>query len=434
MSLIFKRNLLKSRRLHLQLRFFHRSGLYCWNLPKFAELDQSYLCNLDNIPKIQENISRRKGVGNITLVNKLYNKLKTLSSIDPEYCSIQNDFYKECLLIPNKTHPDVYNLGENPKVLRYIGEKRDFDFAHKEFYEIVKKLNLARTEHLGNVSGSKSYFLLGDLAELEHALVRYFVNNLIKCNFQLVSVPDILPRDVVESCGMSTRGDRTQVYSLDSNLHGPDLCLSGTSEIALAGYLSGEILDYRDLPLKLCAVSRCYRAETSNLAEERGIYRVHEFTKVEMFLVSTPDTSDDILEDIRSHQEELFESLDLHFQVLDMPPHELGAQAYRKYDIEAWMAGRNMYGEISSCSNCTDYQSRRLNIQYRKPDGTLDFVHTLNGTACAIPRLLIALVETNQQRNGTINIPLKLQKYMSNKTCFGQQKGIPHLSLIKNKK
>ncbi|KAJ8961476.1 hypothetical protein NQ318_014724 [Aromia moschata] len=271
------------------------------------------------------------------------------------------------------------------------------------------------------------------MAELEQALINYCVEKLILNGFQFVSVPDILPRLVIESCGMHTRGDRNQVFTLDSKLHQPDLCLSGTSEMALAGFLTSKVFSEDELPVKLAAVSRCYRAETSSVAEERGIYRVHEFTKVEMFVVSKPEESDSVLEDIRILQEENFNSLGLHFQVLDMPPHELGAPAYRKYDLEAWMPGRDLYGEISSCSNCTDYQSRRLNVKYKDKYGDLRFVHTLNGTACAIPRLLIALTETGQDKRGVITIPEPLHRFMAGKTFIGRQ-NIPELKLNKTKK
>ncbi|CAH1971676.1 unnamed protein product [Acanthoscelides obtectus] len=273
------------------------------------------------------------------------------------------------------------------------------------------------------------------MAELEHALVNYFLENLIvNHGFELISVPDILPRDVIERCGMKTRGERNQVYSLDPTRHDSDLCLSGTSEMSLAGFLSGKVFKEEELPKKLAAVSRCFRAETSSVAEERGIFRVHEFTKVEMFVATNPMMSDKHLEEICTIQEKGFESLGLHFQVLDMPPHELGAPAYRKYDIEAWMPGRKMFGEISSCSNCTDYQSRRLGIKYVTKFGHERFVHTLNGTACAIPRLLIALTETFQHEKGYINIPLVLHKYMRGKTTISKQKHIPELKLVKHKK
>lgn len=164
------------------------------------------------------------------------------------------------------------------------------------------------------------------------------------------------------------------------------------------------------------------------------LFSVHEFTKVEMFALTKPDKSDETLEEIRSIQEANFGALGLHFKVLDMPPHELGAPAYRKYDMEAWMPGRKIYGEISSCSNCTDYQSRRLGIKYRTENGDKFFVHTVNGTACAIPRTLIALVESNQNPKGTVSVPEVLRKYMNGKEFISVQKRFPDLKLVKNKK
>ncbi|KAL1509502.1 hypothetical protein ABEB36_004221 [Hypothenemus hampei] len=427
-------NSLKVIKPKLCIRRLQTSNQQGWDVPTAIHLDKDFLFNPKNIPLIESNIKSRKSMGNIRLLNELYQKLSQLNPSDISYEEVKGLFNEECRLIPNSTHPDVFEYGDEPKIVKYIGAKRKFDFPHKEFSEIGKRLNLVRTEQLGNLTGNRSYYLLGQMAELEQALIRCFVGDLIKNNFQLLSVPDILPRTIVESCGMNTRGERAQVYTLDPKIHPADLCLSGTSELALAGYLANQLIDETELPLKLCSVSRCYRAETSSTAEERGIFRVHEFTKVEMFVVSTPQQSDMILETIREQQEELFTALDIHFQVLDMPPHDLGAPAYRKYDIEAWMPGRNIYGEISSCSNCTDYQSRRLNIRYKDSNGKERFVHTLNGTACAIPRLLISLIETHQQNKGTVVIPEMLRKFMRDNEVIIRQKTIPELKLIKHKK
>lgn len=198
--------------------------------------------------------------------------------------------------------------------------------------------------------------------------------------------------------------------------------------MALAGYFAGSKLKPDQLPVKVTAVSRCFRAETSKLQEERGIYRVHQFTKVEMFSVCRPSESHAMLEEFREIETNLFLNLGLHFKLLDMPPHELGAPAYRKYDIEAWMPGRKQWGEISSCSNCTDYQARRLNI---KVDDTDEFAHTVNGTACAIPRMLIAIVETFQHKDGYIEIPKVLQKFMKTEKIV-KQKVLPEVKLVKN--
>ncbi|XP_057669806.1 serine--tRNA ligase, mitochondrial [Diorhabda carinulata] len=425
-------NLLKT--INITKNFKLWSSTIPWKIPEYPELNEEYLCNPCNSNAIENNINNRKGVGDIKLLHELKNKLEKINGQSHEYESIRSQYYKELNQIPNDTHPNIYTYGDKPKVIKVVNNKKLFPFKCEEFGEIAKKLNLVRTEQLGNVSGNRSYYILGELAELEQALINYFVENLINSGYELISVPDILPRYIIERCGMNTRGERNQVYTLDSKIHPPDMCLSGTSEMALAGFLAGDILSEDDLPKKLAAVSRCYRAETSSTAEERGIYRVHEFTKVEMFMVTTPEMSDNALEEIRKWEEEQFKSLDLHFQVLDMPPHELGAQAYRKYDIEAWMPGRKVYGEISSCSNCTDYQSRRLNIKYKTKEGETRFVHTLNGTACAIPRLLISIIENEQNEKGLIHIPKVLHKYMQDKTFIGKQKGVPELRLVKNKK
>lgn len=198
--------------------------------------------------------------------------------------------------------------------------------------------------------------------------------------------------------------------------------------MALAGYFAGSRLKEKKLPVKVTAVSRCFRAETSALQEEKGIYRVHQFTKVEMFSVCRATESEGILNEFRDIEINLFKNLGLHFKLLDMPPCELGAPAYRKYDIEAWMPGRKLWGEISSCSNCTDYQSRRLNIRV---DETDEFAHTVNGTACAIPRMLIALIETFQREDGTIVIPAALRKFTKIEK-IARQKVLPELKLVKS--
>lgn len=201
--------------------------------------------------------------------------------------------------------------------------------------------------------------------------------------------------------------------------------------MALAAYFANRTIPVEQAPVKKIALSRCFRAETSGLQEEKGIYRVHQFNKVEMFTVSHPRDSEALLEEFKNIQIQLFDELGLHFKVLDMPPHELGAPAYRKYDIETYMVGRGMWGEISSCSNCTDYQARRLNMKVKETDGTEIFAHTINGTACAVPRMLIALVESYQTNKGIVTIPPALVPYMK-KDRLEVKKEIPALKLIKS--
>lgn len=334
---------------------------------------------------------------------------------------------------PNLIHPEVLQYGDKPKVLEeYNSSNRGSDDKSTfTFHDICQKLNLLRMD-TGQFAGSKSYFLMDDLAHLENSLILYAVDRLRSKGFELISVPDILPARNIEACGMKVFGERNQVYKLSGDTNGNVLCLSGTSEMALATYLSNRCFRRNELPKKLMSVSRCFRAETSSVHEEKGIFRVHQFNKVEMFGVCTPEKSDEFLEEFRSIQTSLFKDLGLQFMILDMPPHELGDPAYRKYDIESWMPGRKMYGEISSCSNCTDYQSSRLNITVKDEDDvTKKFVHTINGTAAAIPRLLIAILESFQQPEGYIEIPKVLQKYF-NSNRISRKKLLPDIKLVKD--
>ncbi|XP_028173552.1 serine--tRNA ligase, mitochondrial [Ostrinia furnacalis] len=419
----------------LMTRFlWKRSYFRLCSSATFPDIDTDYYCDTKNASEIKHNIHIRKGIGDIDRVLNTYKVLKSTPVCDVNYNSIKTNLLRELSYLPNKTHPTVREYEHEPFLLHEINKRKEFgEYKPLEFSEITRRLNLMRTDKLGHTCGHKSYYFLSQLAELEEALIKYTVSYLIKNNFQLVSVPDILPSNILESCGMAINSDRTQIYSLDPHHHGPDLYLSGTAEMSLAGLLMNSVHTKQSLPLKLAAVSRCYRAETSNIIEERGIYRVHQFTKVEMFVVTTPEDSDNMLEYIRKQQEELFSELGIHMRVLDMPPHELGAPAYRKYDIEAWMPGRNNYGEISSCSNCTDYQSRRLHIKYEE-NKVFKYVHTLNGTACAVPRMLISLVETHQDPKGKILIPTVLQPFMNHTTHIGRNTSVPELKIMKIKK
>ncbi|XP_011643408.2 LOW QUALITY PROTEIN: serine--tRNA ligase, mitochondrial [Pogonomyrmex barbatus] len=370
------------------------------------EYNIDFLCNPANRDVIFNNIKKRKSIGDIDKVL--------------EYS--RNPAKRELLLwelsrIPNYTHPAIIDYGDKPRLLKECGKKAEFDFEPKEFAELVTDLKAIRTHTLGPVTGQRSYILLGELAELEEALIHYTLRRLVKHGFKLLSVPDIILTKVIEKCGLIVDGNRTLVYKLDP-YYGDDYSLSGTAEMSLASKLMNTTLSYDTLPLKLAAVSRCYRAEGSSTLDERGIYRVHQFTKVEMFVCCEPSQSEEVFQDLQNIQEELFSSLGLHFQIMDMPPFELGSSAYRKCDMQGWMPGRKLYGELSSCSNCTDYQSRRLNIRYTTKDGNTAYVHTLNGTACAIPRMLIALCETYQTKHHRIIVPNELVPLMKGKTLI----------------
>ncbi|XP_076464341.1 serine--tRNA ligase-like [Babylonia areolata] len=399
------------------------------------KLNWEYLCDAQNYDSIRANITNRKGVGNIDRVKHLLEKHESAETAE-EKGAVWQELLAEAASIPNATHP-LSPVGEESEatVVEVHSERREFNFTPKTVVELGEQLQMLRTDNLSLTTGPRTYYFLGQLALLEQALVRFTLSKLKEKGFQLVSVPDLLHPDVIESCGFKTRGERTQVYHL-SEEHG-QVCLAGTAEMSLAGLFMNEVLDLNDLPKRVAAVSRCYRAETSDIAEEKGIYRVHQFTKVEMFGVTADEDgeeSEGLLEELVRIERELFTSLGLHFRILDMPTEELGAPAYRKFDIETWMPGRSFWGEISSASNCTDFQSRRLNIQYRDNEGSLKFVHTVNGTACAVPRMVMALLENNQQEDGSVVLPEVLEPWLGSTVLTPPRRKDPYIRLHDRRK
>ncbi|XP_023175553.1 serine--tRNA ligase, mitochondrial [Drosophila hydei] len=390
---------------------------------KKATHDQPVITSAQ-LDELEQNALMRHHKNNVPRIRQLVEALQ-LSRHSTEEDTLQQ-LAAELQQLPNATHPRLVAYDNQPLELAKYEHRLHPEVGAKQFSELARALNLYRMEHLGNYTGHKSYYLMGQLAMLEQAIIQYALQSLTRNGFKLISVPDILPRDIIESCGMRTEGERTQVYKLDTGE-----CLSGTSEMALAGFFANRQLTEQELPLKVTAVSRCYRAETSGLHEEKGIYRVHQFTKVEMFAIASPEQSESTLEEIKNLEIDLFKKFGINFRLLDMPPCELGAPAYQKYDIEAWLPGRQMWGEISSCSNCTDYQAKRLNITYKRArDRAVVHAHTLNGTATAIPRLLISLIES-YQNGDCIQIPEVLVPFMNVQHSITKNKKIPETKLVK---
>ncbi|XP_065220706.1 serine--tRNA ligase, mitochondrial-like isoform X1 [Planococcus citri] len=379
---------------------------------------------LDNLDEYKNEVRSRKNTRYEEILSEFCSTLDK-SSVDPEQ---NEELMNLAAKLPNWIHPSVKNYTNDFEILKVVGEPKEFPFKPQTGTDMLKEKDLLIMEGLNHYCGERSYYFVGDLVKLDQALIDYSVQKLLQKNFIPISVPDILHENVINNCGMTTKGERTQVYRLDSNLFGDGLCLSGTSEMSIAASLMNSNIPKDELPLNYVAVSRCYRAEISALAIERGLYRVHQFTKIEMFGVCLPHQSIEMLEKYRDIQEEFFSSYDLSYRVIDMAPHELGCQANRKFDIEAWMPGTNRYGEISSCSDCTDFQSRRLNI---KSGDT--FLHTVNGTACAIPRTVNAIAETHQTKQGRVIIPEVLLPFIDVDT-IGMRRGPKLHNVLKNRK
>ncbi|XP_061452899.1 serine--tRNA ligase, mitochondrial [Rhineura floridana] len=338
-----------------------------------------------------------------------------VNALRDEELELDEKYYLRALKLPNRTHPDV-PIGDESQaqVLEVVGEKPAFDYKVKGHLEIGEDLDIIRQRRLSHISGYRSYYLRGAGAMLQQALVQFTFKKLVQKGFIPMTVPDLLKGAVFEGCGMLPEANISQVYNIDPSRF-EDLSLAGTSEVGIAGYFMDHAVNLIDMPVRTVCVSTCYRAETETGKEPWGLYRVHQFSKVEMFGVTANETgleSGALLEEFLTVQKEIFSELGLHYKILDMPTEELGLPAYRKFDVEAWMPGRDSYGEISSTSNCTDYQSRRLNIMYYDQEGRLSYAHTVNGTACAIPRMLIAIIESNQRKDGSVWVPEALQPLM----------------------
>ena len=314
--------------------------------------------------------------------------------------------------IPNMVHPKapIGKLDTENLEVKVSGTPRKFDFEPKDHVQIAETLDILDFDRGTKVSGPKFYYLKNEAVFLEQALIMYALNTLRKHGFEMFITPDVAKEEVLKGIGFNPRGNESNVYSIEEE----GTCLVATAEITLGGYHSDEILDKAKLPLLYGGLSHCFRREAGAAGQfSKGLYRVHQFDKVEMFAYATPEQSDEIHEKLRQIEEDIFEGLGLPFHVVDTCTGELGAPAYRKWDMEAWMPGRNggEYGEVTSTSNCTDYQARRLNIKYKDDDGKNKYVHTLNGTAIAVGRAMLAILENYQNADGSVTIPEVLVPY-----------------------
>lgn len=329
-----------------------------------------------------------------------------IAEVEKELSQIEIDLDTAARQIPNMIHPDapIGKLDTENLEIKKVGTPRKFDFEPKDHVQLAEELDLLDFDRGTKVSGPKFYYLKNEAVFLEQALIQYALNILRKHGFEIFITPDIAREEILKGIGFNPRGNESNVYSIE----GEGTCLVATAEITLGGYHSGEILDKAKLPLMYGGLSHCFRREAGAAGQfSKGLYRVHQFDKVEMFVYSTPEQSDELHHKLREIEEEIFTGLGLPFHVVDTCSGDLGAPAYRKWDLEAWMPGRNggEYGEVTSTSNCTDYQARRLNIKYKDDDGKNKYVHTLNGTAIAVGRAMLAILENYQNEDGSVTIP-----------------------------
>lgn len=380
--------------------------------------DRAYRTHLQEVEKLRheknilaEEINKLKKQGKdisekLELARKLPKKIK---DTEEKIAKIKEKLLFYQMRLPNILHESVpfgVDSTEN-KVLRTWGEKPKHEFKLKDHGTILEEQGLVNFDDAARVAGNGFYYLLGDFALLEMALTRFAVDCITKKGYKLVQPPLMLRKKPYE--GVTDLADfETMMYKIDKE----DLYLIATSEHPIAAMLMGKVFDEKELPLKLCGISPCFRKEIgSHGIDTKGLFRVHQFNKVEQFIFCRPEESWIFHEELIKNAEEIFQKLKLPYRVANICTGDIGIVAAKKYDIEVYMPREKVYREVVSCSNCTAYQATRLNIKYRKGNEK-EYIHTLNSTAVATGRALRAIVEHYQQKDGTIKVPTVLQPYM----------------------
>jgi seryl-tRNA synthetase len=389
------------------------------DIDKLLEIDEQRRSIIQEIEGLRsERNQTSKGKPTPEDMERMKEVREVISEKEKGLAVIEDQLEDLLFQVPNMTHPDVVvsdNEEENP-ILETVGKPAKFDFPVKDHVELGQINDLIDLEKATEITGAKFYYLKNEAALLEFALIQFALEKLAQKGFTPVITPDLAKQDIVKKMGFNPRGESTQVYNIENS----DQSLIGTAEITMGGYHMNELLKTEDLPLKYVAVSHCFRTEAGSYSKfSKGIFRVHQFTKIEMFVYTTPEKSEGILNELLECEKEIFTDLEIPFRVIDHCTADLGAPSIRTFDLEAWMPGKphkdgsmGDWAEITSTSNCTDYQSRALNIKYKNEEGKKELVHTLNGTAIAITRAIIAILENNQQADGSIKIPQVLQKWI----------------------
>lgn len=352
-----------------------------------------------NILAKEQNIEKGKEV-----------KIK-LQKLEPELVEIEKEYKEKLYQIPNLPANDVKTgKGESEnEIVRNWGEKKES--SAKDYLELGENLDIIDIKRAAKVSGSRFGYLKGDAVFLELALVQFAMELLVKEGFTPIVPPSLIKKESMRGMGYLEYGGEEDMYVFEKD----NLILVGTSEQAIGPMHMDEVIEEKDLPKRYVSFSPCFRREAGSYGKDtKGILRVHQFDKVEMFSFTKPEDSEKEHEYLLSLEEKLFQALEIPYQVVKMCSGELGAPASKKYDLEAWMPGQGKYREVTSTSNATDFQARRLNIKYQDK-GETKFVHTLNGTAFAIGRTIIAIIENYQQKDGSILIPEVLQKWVGKK-------------------
>ena len=391
-----------------------------FDLDTLIEFDQKrreFIIKTDELRKKKNQvgiqISQKKKVGENTtqILNEMTQVSAELTKLESEQETIENTYSRLALTIPNLVHESVpVGVDESAnKEIRKWGNIPNFDFKINDHIDISENLDLVDLERAAKVAGARFYFLKNDLVRLNQSLIHFALDFLAKKEYSLIQPPYMINRESMEGAVIADDFEDV-IYKVEEE----DLYMIGTSEHAMAAMHSKEIIEGKDLPIRYAGVSPCFRKEAgAHGRDQKGIFRVHQFDKVEQFVFSRPEDSWNEHEKMLAIAEEFYQKLEIPHKVMLLSTGDMGKVSAKTYDIEAWMAGQNAYREIVSCSNCLDYQARRLKIRFRdKTNEDTQYVHTLNSTLVATTRVLVSIMENFQTKDGHIRIPQILQNYM----------------------
>jgi seryl-tRNA synthetase len=356
------------------------------------------------------------------LLDEMCKVKEEIKALEPALKELEDQLDELVAHVPNPPLDSVPEgkHEEDNAVVSTHGEQPTFDFEPRDHIELGKMLDIIDIERGVRTSGARFYYLKNEAVLLEFALVQHITHKLAAKGFCPVIPPVLVKEEAMYATGFFP-ADRNEIYHVNPKTEeepeNDDLYLVGTSEVPLTMLHYTEMLDAEKLPLRYCGYSSCFRREAGSYGKDTaGIIRVHQFNKIEMFSFCHPDKSAEEHELIRETEEEIMQELGFHYQVVNICGGDLGLPAAKKYDIEVWIPTQGKFRELTSCSNCTDFQARRAKIRHKDKDNNKSYIHTLNGTAVAIARTLVAILENNQNADGSVNIPAVLQPYMGGKT------------------
>ncbi len=369
------------------------------------------LQKVDELRRLRNEVSAKMGKGkpDPDILAEAKRIKAELAALEPELTAIEKNLNDQLKGVPNIIFDDVPLGGEECSVeVGAWGDRKPTGVDHLDY---ALSRDWVDFERGAKVAGAKFYYLKGGLALLENALLQFGLKKVLEHGFNFMTVPDMVSSKILEGCGFNPRSSE---QSDEYYIEGEDLAMIATAEMPLTGYYMDEIIDEKDLPICFAGYSACFRKEAGTYGKHtRGLFRVHQFNKLEMYVFCLPEQSKDMHEQIRYIEEEIWQELGIPYRVINIAAGDLGAPAAKKYDIEYWSPLDQKYRELTSCSNCTDFQARSLNIRVRRNDGSVEVLHTLNGTAVALARTMVAVIENYAQPDGKLKVPAVLKPYLN---------------------